>query len=55
MEAFIQKHKLFGELKPGENAEELTFEESLKMNSLMCGMENVSPVRRLEAEKRRMS
>lgn len=51
LSAFIQKHNLFGELKPGEDVKTLTFEEMLKMNSLMNGMESVSPVRRLEAAK----
>lgn len=49
LEAFIQKHELFGQLKPGEEAREMTLEEIIKLRSLINGMESVSPVRRLEA------
>lgn len=48
LEAFIQKHDIFGELKPGEKGQEMSLEKRLKMSSLINGMEDVSPVLRLE-------
>lgn len=55
MDAFIQKHRLFG-VELDENDDEndepnITPEEKMrirKMSILMSGMEDVSPVRRLE-------
>lgn len=51
LEAFIQKHNIFGELQPGECGRELTPAEMAKMSNLIMGMDDVSPVRRLEAKK----
>ena len=45
---FIQKHRLFGELKDGEEPESVTDEERLKMEFLMEGMSNETPVRQIQ-------
>lgn len=45
--AFIQKHRLFGELKDGEKGEECTAEELLKLERLMYGLSDESPLRRI--------
>lgn len=47
LQAFIQKHKLFGKLKDGEKGEELTIEEMLKMQLMMNGLSDDSPLRRI--------
>lgn len=48
LSAFIQKHQLFGKLKDGENGFEMSREEWLRMAALMGGMEDASPLLRLE-------
>ena len=48
LEAFIQKHELFGELEPDVEPAEITFEQMAKLQGLMDSMEDVSPIRRLE-------
>ncbi len=58
MDAFIQKHRLFG-VELDENDDEndepnITPEEKMrirKMSILMSGMEDVSPIRRLEGQE----
>lgn len=46
--AFVQKHRLFGDLKDGEKAEEQSLEERIRMRTLMDGMCEETPVKRLE-------
>lgn len=48
LEAFIQKHELFGKLEPDVEPAELTLEQLVKLKGLMNSMEDVSPIRRLE-------
>ena len=45
---FIQKHKLFGELKDGEDPQSVTDDERLKMEFLMEGMSNETPLRQIQ-------
>ena len=47
LQAFIQKHNLFGKLKDGEKGEELTMEEMLKMQRMMDGLYDDLPLRRI--------
>lgn len=46
--AFIQKHRLFGDLKDGEKPQKQSLEESMRMNTLMDGMREETPVKRLQ-------
>lgn len=46
--AFIQKHRLFGELKNGEKGQELSFEELKKMRNLMSGLSDEKPLMQIE-------
>ena len=48
--AFIQKHRIFGQLKDGQSAQELSDEELLKMLQMADSMEDVSPTLAIEAE-----
>lgn len=41
---FIQKHSLFGELKDGEEAEEQSIEDAMRMGAFMEGMSNETPL-----------
>ena len=41
--AFIQKHRLFGRLKEGEKPRELPLEEILRLESIMRGLSNEEP------------
>lgn len=50
LEAFIQKHKLFA-IRDGEEPEELSREEALKMMALMLGMSDESPLKAIEAAR----
>ena len=50
LSAYIQKHELYGELKPGERATEQSLEELGKSSVLQQAMDNVSPIRRIEAK-----
>ena len=45
--AFIQKHSIFGNLKEGEKAAELTLEERAKLNALMRGLSDEQPLKQL--------
>ena len=47
LSAFIQKHRIFGELKPGEKAREISAEKMEKMNLLMLGLSDESPQKQL--------
>ena len=49
--AFIQKHRLFGDLKDGEKPDEQSLEESMRMSALMDGMREETPVKRLKKGK----
>lgn len=49
LNAFIQKHHLYGKLKLGEQPKRVSPEEIIKMSKLMKGLDYVSPIRRLEA------
>lgn len=49
LRAFIAKHDIYGELKPGEEPEPQTAEELLKMAALMNGLSDESP--RLQIEE----
>lgn len=51
LEAFIQKHELFGKLEPDVEPAELTLEQLVKLKGLMNSMEDVSPIRRLEGQE----
>lgn len=48
LQAFFQKHRIFGNLKEGEEAKELTREESLKLEFLMNGLSNEQPLLQIE-------
>lgn len=50
LSAFIQKHRLFGTLKEGESCSKMSREELFKMTALMEGMEDASPLIRLEGK-----
>ena len=51
MTAFVQKHHLFGELKPGESGAKIDDDEWARMLAMMHGMEDSSPTLRLEDGK----
>ena len=48
LEAFIQKHDIFGRLKEGEKARELSTEEMLKLQALMRGLSDEKPLKQIE-------
>lgn len=48
LNAFIQKHKLFGDLKGGKEVTTLSHEEYLKISFLMEGLSNSSPLKQIE-------
>lgn len=50
LSAFIQKHRLFGTLKEGESCSKMSRAELFKMTALMEGMEDTSPLIRLEGK-----
>lgn len=47
-DTFIQKHELFGELKDGEEGQEMSDEDYFKMRNLMRGMADETPLRQIE-------
>lgn len=47
LQAFIQKHKIFGNLKDGERGKELSPEELQKMYALMDGLSDEQPLKQL--------
>ena len=47
LSAFIQKHRIFGELKPDEKAMEISAEDMEKMNLLMLGLSDEFPQKQL--------
>lgn len=48
MSAFIQKHRLFGSLKDGEEPEKISNDEYFKLRSYMNSMNDVTPYRAIE-------
>lgn len=48
LQAFIQKHKIFGNLKDGEKGKELSAEELEKMYALMHGLSDEQPLKQIE-------
>ena len=51
LEAYIQKHSIFGNLKEGEKGRELTLEELEKLNALMKGLSDEQPLLQIEGGK----
>lgn len=51
LQAFIQKHRIFGNLKDGEKGKELSNEELEKMYALMRGLSNETPLLQIEGGK----
>lgn len=51
LQAFIQKHRIFGNLKDGEKGKELSNEELEKMYALMRGLSNETPMLQIEGGK----
>lgn len=49
LQAFIQKHRIFGNLKEGESGKELSPEELLKMELLINGLSDEQPLKQLES------
>lgn len=49
LQAYIQKHALYGNLKDGEKPRELTKEELEKMNALIKGLSDDQPLKQLTA------
>ncbi|MBQ6519905.1 MAG: hypothetical protein IJI14_14370 [Anaerolineaceae bacterium] len=47
LEAFVQKHKIFGKLKEGEEGESVSAEELLKLLTMMRSLSDETPVKRL--------
>lgn len=47
LQAYIQKHSLFGKLKDGEKGRELSPEELAKMAALMDGLSSEQPLKQL--------
>ncbi len=47
LEAFIQKHEIFGNLREGQTARKLSPEELAKLETLMNGLSNEQPLRQL--------
>lgn len=50
--AFIQNHRLFGELKEGEEGDTMPREQLRKMYSMMQGMSNETPLHAITAGKK---
>lgn len=48
LQAFIQKHRIFGNLKDDEKGKELTNEELEKMHALMQGLSDETPLLQIE-------
>lgn len=48
LQAFIQKHRIFGNLKDGEKGKELSDEELEKMYALMRGLSDETPLLQIE-------
>lgn len=48
LQAFIQKHRIFGNLKDGEKPKECSLEELEKMYALMSGLSNEQPLLQIE-------
>lgn len=48
LQAFFQKHRIFGNLKEGESGKELSDEELEKMYALMHGLSDEQPLKQLE-------
>lgn len=48
LSAFIQKHRIFGELKEGEKPSEISDEELAKMFSMMQCLSDETPMKRLK-------
>lgn len=48
LEAFIQKHGIFGRLKEGEKPRELSEKEMAKLQALMRGLSDEQPLKQLE-------
>lgn len=49
LEAFIQKHEIFGKLKEGEKPRELSAEETLKLTLMMKGLSDEEPRKALQS------
>lgn len=49
LQAFIQKHSIFGNLKDGEEGTELSPEELVKIYSLMGALSDETPLKAIEA------
>ena len=47
LQAFFQKHRIFGNLKDGESGEELSPEELLKLELMMKGLSDEQPLKQL--------
>lgn len=52
LQAYFQKHRLFGNLKEGERARELSREELLKMEALIQGLSDDTPLKQIEAPRK---
>lgn len=52
LSAFIQKHRIFGELKDGEEPTELSDEETEKIFALMRGLSDESPQKQIEEQSK---
>lgn len=50
LQAFIQKHRIFGNLKDGEKGKELSTEELEKMYALMHGLSDETPLLQIEGD-----
>lgn len=48
LQAFFQKHRIFGNLKQGEKAVELPLEELEKLSALMRGLSDEQPLKQIE-------
>lgn len=49
LQAFIQKHRIFGNLKDGEKGSELSVEELTKLYAFMGGLSDETPLKAIEA------
>ena len=49
LNAFIQKHELFGQLKEGEKGREISAEERAKLYAMMNGLSDESPLLQIES------
>lgn len=45
--AFIQKHQIFGELKPGEEGRKVSEEELMKLYQMMRGLSDETPLKQI--------